>query len=27
MVIGEIGHPSAEDRLQFMYGIFGWPAS
>ena len=23
MVIGEIGHPSAEDRLQFMYGIFG----
>jgi hypothetical protein len=23
MVIGEIGHPSAEDRLQFMVGIFG----
>jgi hypothetical protein len=23
MVIGDIGDPSAEDRLQFLYGIFG----
>jgi len=23
MVIAEIGHPGAEDRLQFMHGIFG----
>ena len=23
MVIGEIGHPSADDRLQFMHNIFG----